>query len=183
MPSKARKASRDVDILLQDAGSQQADIEFSQYRLDQFGLIRRDGLNARLRPEDSRYRSEQIEAQLLREALSDPSCQALMYHDQVKLDQVASPSNPDLTQPERAFMKRASCDFVIYFKVGKTPVGVIEVDGGTHDRPDQAARDALKDDILEKSRIRILRLRTVESRITERIGEFIAQWASPMFGA
>ena len=46
-----------------------------------------------------------------------------MYHDQVKLDQVASPSNPDLTQPERTFMKRASCDFVIYFKVGKTPVG------------------------------------------------------------
>lgn len=135
-------------------------------------------LNARLRPQDSRYRSEQIVAQLLREALSDPSCQALMYHDQVKLDQVASPSNPDLTQPERTFMKRASCDFVIYFKVGKTPVGVIEVDGGTHDRPDQAARDALKNDILAKSRIPILRLRTVESRIEERIGEFIAQWAS-----
>jgi len=139
-------------------------------------------LNARLRPEDSRYRSEQIVAQLLREALSDPSCQALMYHDQVKLDQVASPSNPDLTQPERTFMKRASCDFVIYFKVGKTPVGVIEVDGGTHDRPDQAARDALKNGILAKSGIPILRLRTVESRIAERIGDFIVQWSSPTPG-
>ncbi|WP_244292412.1 AAA domain-containing protein [Xanthomonas hyacinthi] len=139
-------------------------------------------LNARLQSEDSRYRSEQIAAQLLREALSDPSCQALMCHDQVKLDQVASPSNPALTQRERAFMARASCDFVIYFKVGKTPLGVIEVDGGSHDRPDQAARDALKNSILTKSDILILRLRTIESRIEERIAEFVAQWTSPALG-
>ncbi|MEN2470735.1 AAA domain-containing protein [Burkholderia sp. GS2Y] len=140
-------------------------------------------LNARLRSEDSRYRSEQIAAQLLREALSDPSCRALMYHGQVKLDQIASPSTPDLTQRERVFMARASCDFVIYFKVGKTPLGVIEVDGGSHDRPDQAARDALKNGILAKSGIPILRLRTVESRIEERIVDFIAQWASPALDA
>ncbi|QDI04976.1 DUF2726 domain-containing protein [Xanthomonas cerealis pv. cerealis] len=140
-------------------------------------------LNARLRSEDSRYKSEQIGAQLLREALSGPECRALMCHGQVKLDQVASPNNPDLTQPERAFMVRARCDFVIYFKVGKIPLGVIEVDGGSHDRPDQLARDALKNGILAKSAIAILRLRTVESRIEERIADFIAQWASPALGA
>ncbi|KFK94342.1 MULTISPECIES: AAA domain-containing protein [unclassified Serratia (in: enterobacteria)] len=139
-------------------------------------------LDARLQREDSRYKSEQIVAQLLREALSAPACQSLMYHAQIKLDQVASPSNPDWTDREQAFMVRASCDFVIYFKVGKIPVGVIEVDGGSHDRPDQAARDALKNGILAKSSIPILRLRTVESRITERIGNFIAQWASPTPG-
>ena len=136
-------------------------------------------LDARLRPEDSRYKSEQIVAQLLREALSAPACQSLMYHTQIKLDQIASPSNHDWTDRERAFMARASCDFVIYFKVGKIPVGVIEVDGGSHDRPDQSARDALKNGVLAKSGIPILRLRTVESRIAERIGDFIAQWTSP----
>ncbi|WP_067751092.1 AAA domain-containing protein [Orrella dioscoreae] len=136
-------------------------------------------LDARLRPEDSRYKSEQIVAQLLREALADPSCQGLIVHDQVKLDQLASPSNTEWTPRERAFMARASCDFVIYFKVGKTPVGVIEVDGGSHDRPDQIERDGVKNGILAKVEIPILRLRTVESRIAERIGEFIAQWASP----
>lgn len=139
-------------------------------------------LDARLQREDSRYKSEQIVAQLLREALSAPACQSLMYHAQIKLDQIASPSNPDWTDREQAFMARASCDFVIYFKVGKIPVGVIEVDGGSHDRPDQAARDALKNGILAKSSIPILRLRTVESRITERIGNFIAQWARPTSG-
>ena len=72
---------------------------------------------------------------------------------------------------------RASCDFVVYFKVGKTPVGVIEVDGGYHDIQEQAARDALKNSILEKSELRILRLRTVESGIDVKIGRFLATWA------
>ncbi|MGE8063591.1 AAA domain-containing protein [Pseudomonas sp. NPDC089569] len=139
-------------------------------------------LDARLRPEDSRYKSEQIVAQLLREALAAPACQLLMFHTQIMLDQIASPSNHDWTDHERAFMARASCDFVIYFKVGKIPVGVIEVDGGSHDRPDQMARDALKNGVLAKSGIPILRLRTVESRNVERIGDFIAQWASPTSG-
>lgn len=139
-------------------------------------------LDERLRPEDSRYKSEQIVAQLLREALSAPACQSLMHHAQIKLDQIASPSNQDWTDRERAFMARASCDFVIYFKVGKIPVGVIEVDGGSHDRPDQAARDALKNGVLAKSGIPILRLRTVESRIAERIGDFIAKWTNPTPG-
>ncbi|MNZ50616.1 hypothetical protein D3C78_684080 [compost metagenome] len=139
-------------------------------------------LNARLRPEDSRYKSEQIVAQLLREALSAPAFLALKYHAQIKLGQLASPGNPEWTERQRAFMRRASCDFVIYFKVGKTPLGVIEVDGGYHDRPEQAARDALKNDILARSGIPILRLRTVESDIVQRVGDFIHQWASPTPG-
>ena len=140
-------------------------------------------LNARLRPEDSRYKSEQIVAQLLREALSAPACQALKYHAQIRLDKLASPSNPAWTAAQRAFMRRASCDFVIYYKVGKTPVGVIEVDGGYHDHPVQAARDAMKNEILAASGIPILRLRTVESDLERRVGEFLGQWARPVADA
>ncbi|NEG62058.1 DUF2726 domain-containing protein [Pantoea agglomerans] len=139
-------------------------------------------LNARLRPEDSRFKSEQIAAQLLREALSDPSCRGLIYHDQIKLDQIVSIDTPYLTQREQVFMARASCDFVIYFKVGKTPLGVIEIDGGYHNRPEQAERDALKNSILNKGSIPILRLRTIESSINEKIIGFISQWASPEHG-
>ncbi|MGB9091575.1 MAG: AAA domain-containing protein [Pseudomonas farsensis] len=139
-------------------------------------------LNSRLRPEDSRYKSEQIGAQLLREAMSAPAYQALTWHTQIKLDQLAAPDNAQWTEPQRAFMRRASCDFVIYFKVGKTPVGVIEVDGGYHDHPVQAARDAMKNEILAQSGISILRLRTVESGIESRIAEFLGQWAGPASG-
>lgn len=136
-------------------------------------------LQARLRPEDSRFRSEQIVAQLLRELLSEESYRALACHTQVRLSQVASLTNPALTKDELDFMRnRASCDFVLYFKVGKTPLGVIEVDGGSHDRPEQVTRDALKNSILAKSNIPILRLRTVESHIEERINAFLAKWTS-----
>jgi len=140
-------------------------------------------LRARLRPEDSDFRSEQIVAQLLREALSAASRKGLSCHAQVPLDQVASASNPALTQQERAFMRnRASCDFVVYFKVGKTPVGVIEVDGGSHETQLQAGRDTLKNSILEKSALRILRLRTVDSGIKQKIAGFLDTWASTSAG-
>ena len=68
----------------------------------------------------------------------------------------------------------ASCDFVLYLKVGKRPFGVIEVDGGSHDEPEQIKRDALKDSILEKSELPILRLRTNEGGIEEKIARFLA---------
>jgi len=140
-------------------------------------------LHARLRPEDSRYRSEQIVARLLRDALSDPSRQALTFHAQIRLNQLVLTANPALTEQELAFMRhRASCDFVVYFKVGKTPVGVIEVDGSFHDKREQAARDALKDSILKKSRLGLLRLRTVESGIEEKIAAFLAAWVSTEAG-
>ncbi|MES2947592.1 MAG: AAA domain-containing protein [Pseudomonadota bacterium] len=135
-------------------------------------------LNARLRSKDSQYKSEQIVAQVLREALADASCQALTFHAQIALKQVASSKNPALTPREQAFINNhASCDFVLYFKVGKNPLGVIEVDGGSHDRPEQAARDVLKNSILAKSGLPILRLRTVESGIEEKVAAFLAAWA------
>lgn len=134
-------------------------------------------LNDRLQPSDSKYKSEQIVAELLRQVLSAPECQPLMIHTQVRLDQISNSTDLALTTRERDFMKRSSCDFVVYFKVGKTPVGVIEVDGGSHDHPAQQARDLLKDGILAKAGVPILRLRTVESGILERIALFVAQWS------
>ncbi|MBN3830910.1 AAA domain-containing protein [Burkholderia sp. Ac-20344] len=136
-------------------------------------------LNARLRPSDSRYKSEQIVAQILREVLSGDAYRAMTFHSQIAMNQLVSLTNRTLTPRERDFMRnRASCDFVLYFKVGKTPLGVIEVDGGSHGMAQQIERDALKDSILKKSEIPLLRLQTVESHIEEKITAFLAQWAS-----
>lgn len=135
-------------------------------------------LNARLRPEDSRYKSEQIVAEILRQALADASCKGLTFHTQILLNQIVATINPALTSRERDFLQhRASCDFVLYFTVGKTPLGVIEVDGSSHDQPKQRERDQLKDSILRKSNLALLRLRTVESGIEEKVAAFLAQWA------
>ncbi len=136
-------------------------------------------LNARLRPADSRYKSEQIVAQILREVLSGDAYRTMTFHSQIALIQLVSLTNDALTSRERDFMKnRASCDFVLYFKVGKTPLGVIEVDGGSHGMAQQIERDALKDSILRKSEIPLLRLQTVESHIEEKVAAFLTQWAS-----
>ncbi|MXN75621.1 DUF2726 domain-containing protein [Burkholderia sp. 4701] len=136
-------------------------------------------LNARLRPDDSTFKSEQIVAQILREALSRDAYRAMTFHSQIALIQVVSSTHEALTPRERDFMRnRASCDFVLYFKVGKTPVGVIEVDGSQHGEQKQAERDALKNSILRKGNIALLRLRTIESHIEEKVEAFLAQWTS-----
>jgi len=182
------------DVFIQNNGHVAALIRYVTYYAEQgqivrapvvsaFDLLYREydsslaRLNERLRAGDSRYRSEQIVAELLRQALSSPSCQALMSHMEVKLNMLCAPDHAELTKRERAFMQRSRCDFVIYFKVGKRPVGVIEVDGGSHTRVDQRERDALKDAILAKAGIPILRLQTVQSGIEDRIAEFVSQWS------
>lgn len=136
-------------------------------------------LRTRLLASDSQFKSEQIMARILRDALSREANQVLTFHSQIALIQLVSASNETLTVQELDFMRsRASCDFVLYFKVGKTPLGVIEVDGGCHETPQQTKRDALKNSILKKGNIPLLRLRTVESRIEERVAEFLAQWTN-----
>lgn len=136
-------------------------------------------LRLKLRAEDSPFESERIVAQLLREVISDESCRGLMYHTQIQLSQVAVLANPALTPEERRFMRnRASCDFVVYFKVGKVPLGVIEVDGGEHNTEKQAARDRLKNSILKKSNLEILRLRTNEIDVKDKLSQFVAKWTS-----
>lgn len=132
-------------------------------------------LGSRLRPSDSQYKSEQIVAQLLRERISLPIYQALIFHTEVALNQLVSLDASSLTSDERGFMKgRSRCDFVIYFRVGKKPLAVIEVDGSGHCDPKQKQWDALKNSILEKGGLPLLRVKTVESHIEEKIDKFLA---------
>ncbi|MCI3944245.1 RecBCD enzyme subunit RecD [Pseudomonas syringae] len=134
-------------------------------------------LDQRLDPEDISVKSERIVAQILREALDQETHQGIMFHREVLLKQLVSVARADFTARELEFMNNAaSCDFVLYFKVGKSPLGVIEVDGGYHDDPIQAERDAVKNSILSKCGIPLLRLRTVESYIEQRVVAFLAQW-------
>ncbi|MBN7770982.1 DUF2726 domain-containing protein [Marinobacter daepoensis] len=133
-------------------------------------------LQSRLRSRDSQFKSEQIVSQILRECLSLPPNRSITFHTQIALNQLVSLGNDKLTASERGFMKgRSRCDFVLYYKVGKKPVAVIEVDGGDHDKPQQKKWDALKNSILEKGGLPLLRLKTVESHIEEKIADFISE--------
>ncbi|MFA1030081.1 ATP-binding protein [Pseudomonas syringae pv. helianthi] len=137
-------------------------------------------LNKRLNPKDSSFKSEQIVAQILREALAQDNRRGIMFHHEVLLIQLASVTRTGFTGRELEFMRNgARCDFVLYFKLGKSPLGVIEVDGGHHNDPVQIERDAVKNSILEKCGIPLLRLRTIESHIEEKVAAFVDQWTPP----
>ena len=86
----------------------------------------------------------------------------------------------DLTEEEKLFIKRnSSCDFVIYFKVGKQPIGVIEVDGyAFHNNEKQRKRDSLKNSILNKAGLEICRLSTIQSGEEEKIKTFLKKLIS-----
>lgn len=62
-------------------------------------------------------------------------------------------------------------DFVIFNKIDKMPVLVVEVDGYAFhaNNPKQLERDRMKDGILEKYGIPILRIRTNESGEEKRL--------------
>ncbi|SDJ21686.1 Protein of unknown function [Natribacillus halophilus] len=64
----------------------------------------------------------------------------------------------------------AHIDLLIFYKVGKDPVAAIEVDGSHHDYDGETKkRDRLKERILDKANIPLLRLRTDGSGEEERV--------------
>ena len=135
-----------------------------------------EALNSRLRKHDSKYKSERIIAQLLRDILKESTYQTMIYHQQVLLEQLVSKNNNSFTELELEYMHhKASCDFVLYFKTGKYPIAVIEVDGDDHSKPEQRKRDQLKNAILDKAGVPLLRLKTIESQIEEKIKLFLSQ--------
>lgn len=133
-----------------------------------------ESLSIRLRSSDSDFKSEQIVAQLLRECLQSAQFESIIFHREVALNQLVSLRNIALTEYERGFMYgRSRCDFVLYYKVGKKPLAVIEVDGASHASQQQREWDGLKDSILNKGGLPLLRLNTVDSYIKAKIRHFI----------
>lgn len=131
-------------------------------------------LRARLNPDDSDFRSEQIAARLIRDTLLDAPFSALRLHSQVPLKQLVAHPAGRFTQREQQFMQQgASCDFVLYYRVGKQPAAVIEVDGSQHADERQQERDRLKDAVLSHCGLPLLRLKTIDSRIEEKIADFL----------
>lgn len=133
-------------------------------------------LKARLNANDSTFRSEQIASQLIRDTLKKPDYHAITVHSQIVLRQLIMHLDDRFTHRQREFMTQgASCDFVFYYRVGKQPIAVIEIDGSTHESPVQRERDELKNAILQTCGIGLLRLRTIESQVEEKIAAFLRQ--------
>lgn len=119
----------------------------------------------------ARYQSEEALRVLLEEILEEPQNSRYGYVHGMLLRNLLNTVDL-LTDEELRFVNnRASLDFVVYYKQGKTCVLVVEVDGFAfhENNPDQKRRDSLKDAILEKYGIPLLRLPTNGSREREKI--------------
>lgn len=117
------------------------------------------------------YKSEEILRVLLEEILAEPQNSRYSYVHGMMLRNLLNTVNL-LTDEELKFVNnRASLDFVVYYKQDKKCALVIEVDGFAfhENNPRQKRRDDLKNTILEKYNIPLLRLPTNGSREQEKI--------------
>jgi very-short-patch-repair endonuclease len=150
-----------------------------QVPLDRTGLR---SLAARLRKE-LKYPSEDIIWTVLHDIIAEQRYAHMTVGSQVLLRNLL----PDLGRPtlaQRAYIQhRASVDFVVYNRVTNQPLLAIEVDGfAFHENsPDQRARDALKNEILDAHQMPLLRLPTTGSREHQQIRQALdnaeAHWA------
>lgn len=129
---------------------------------------------SKLKESDSAYKSERIIASLLRDLFAEEKYKMLRFKREYRLKDLISPAL-QLEEAERDFVATHSrCDFLIHFNMGNEPIGVIEVDGSAfHSEERQKRNDRLKDSILKKSGIPIIRLRTNESGEEGRVKAFL----------
>lgn len=120
----------------------------------------------------SQYESENIMFALLDDIISTSEWNHLGVMPQYPLRQLIK-SDVLLTESEKEYVNRSwtLVDFVLYNKTTKAPVLVIEVDGMSFHKSGsaQARRDSLKDSVLRKAFLPLLRLSTDGSNERNRI--------------
>lgn len=125
----------------------------------------------------SKYESENLMNTVIKETLEMPELNHLDYILGQPLKMLIK-DNTLLDEQEIKFVKSGShTDFLIYSKVSKEPVLVVEVDGyAFHESNNyQLKRDEIKDSILNKYGIPIIRFKTNESNEKERLKNKLLQ--------
>ena len=118
----------------------------------------------------SQYPSENIIATVINGICKSGECGALAFKFNYPLKYVIKLNT--LTDPQDIkFVSNINthCDFLIYNKLNKEIVLVVEVDGSQHREEIQAARDRRKDRLLTDAGIKILRLTTTSIECKEKI--------------
>ena len=135
-----------------------------------------NSLKAKMDP-NARYRSEEALRVLLEEILSESEYKRYSYIQGMLLRNLLN--TVELLTPEELYFvnNRASLDFVVFYRQDKACALVIEVDGFAfhENNPEQLHRDALKDAILAKYKVPVLRLASNGSRERERIQRILSE--------
>lgn len=126
----------------------------------------------------SEYASENLMSAVIEKVLALAEFQSLNYvmHQPLKM-LIRNSERLDEDECRFAMNILTHTDFLIFHKLDKMPVLVVEVDGYAFhaSNPKQLARDKLKDAILKKYCIPILRIRTNESGEEKRLYNTLSQ--------
>lgn len=132
--------------------------------------------------ETSKYQSERIVYAVLDEILSEEQNRHLSFQQQIRLIDLL-PTLDGLTDRQRAFVRHGntSVDFVVYNRVSKRALVVIEVDGFAYhaNNPEQLSRDAMKDELLKPHGLKPVRLPTHGSGEEEKIRQALRDHIAP----
>ena len=127
----------------------------------------------------SEFASENLTRVLLNKIILEERFANVRYRMHVSLKDFMHFSPGDLTSEEQKFFfnPNSHADFVLFNRMSRRPLLVIEVDGVSfhEQRKAQKTRDAKKNAILEKAQIPLLRLKTNESNEEARIAEALAK--------
>ena len=125
------------------------------------------------------YDSEKIFQSLLTEILNEQPFKSFGFKMHVSLKDFVNLKAIRLTNDEYKFSinPNSHADFLIYNKMSRKPLLVIEVDGVSfhEQQKKQRERDAKKNSILEKSKIKIIRLKTNGSEEERRVKEALLE--------
>lgn len=117
-------------------------------------------------PKVSTYASENLMNTIIRDVLNELSFQHLDYvlHQPLRM-LINDPDKFTNAEQKYAMNILTHTDFVIFHKIDKMPVLVVEVDGHAFhtNNPVQLKRDKMKDTILQKYHIPIIRMKTTGS--------------------
>lgn len=119
----------------------------------------------------SLYDSENLAYHTLKECIGDNTSLDIVTH--IPLSRILN-NTQALSQEEQRFIKASShIDLLVFNVMNKLPLLAIEVDGFAYHQKDskQGKRDKLKDSILQKYQIPLLRLSTIQSEEREKIKE------------
>lgn len=120
---------------------------------------------------NARFKSQEIIRVLLDKVFNEEHYDLCFYAEEMLLRNLIRDIS-QLNKEELQYINnRASLDFVVYRKIGKSCVLAIEVDGFEYheNNPKQLNRDMLKNSILEKYKIPLLRLPTNHSGEEEKL--------------
>lgn len=151
------------------------DLLYSRYSEKLLGIIK----NCK---KVSKYDSENFMNAIVERVLTEPGFQTLNYvmHQPLKM-LIKDPVKLNDDECKFAMNILTHTDFLIFNKLDKMPVLVVEVDGYAFhaNNPKQLERDKMKDSILQKYNIPVIRIKTNESGEERRLRQKLTELLKP----